>query len=405
MSKRILIVHRYFYPDTPPYAVMLKKIAEALLRSGYQVDVLTSMPSYYGSKKTGVPQVEHLNGLNVYRIKLLPEQNRNLLFRAINSVLFAILVFFKILFRSKYDLMTIASTPPIIMSTIMRIVTLFKRVPYVYHLQDIYPEIAYGNGNIKSKFLYRLLQSVDRRNNNHALKNIVLSSDMASTLIEGRKIKSDKVAIINNFIRTDRNNTIDFSYANYGDISPEDFKVVFCGNIGKLQNLDDTIVAAKQLQEYPDIKFIFIGEGIERKKLEQESGNLLNKKIFFLGYFESSKALAALEKSDIGLVSISEPTYKTAYPCKTMTYLNAGIPVLAIMNKQAELSKFLTDNKLGLIANPNDISSITETILTAYNKKATTKDNQMRIQEKANKEFGEQEILKKWVQLFDGLTK
>ena len=48
-SKRVLIVHRYFYPDTPTYARLLKKIAD-YISDKHQVNVLTTCPSYYGSE-------------------------------------------------------------------------------------------------------------------------------------------------------------------------------------------------------------------------------------------------------------------------------------------------------------------------------------------------------------------
>ncbi len=402
MSKRILIVHRYFYPDTPAYAIMLKKIGKKLVDHGYEVDVLTSMPSYYGSAQSGVPSTENLDGMKVHRLTLLPEKNRNMLARGLNSILFALLVFLKILFRKKYDLVTIATTPPVVMSFVVRMVSWIKGSPYLYHCQDIYPEIARGNGDLKSDWLYKTLRSVDRKNNQKALTNVVLSTDMANTLQQERGIEKDRIAIINNFIRISKDEKIQFSFAETG-LKDEDFKVVFCGNIGKLQNLDELVEVAKLLQDKEDIKFVFIGEGVERKKLEAQAGELLNRTIFFLGYFDSAKALTALEQSNIGVVSISEPTYKTAYPSKTMTYLNAGIPILAIMNETAELSRFIVDNQLGLIAKPNDLEAVKKQILKAYEQNEFYKTRQQDIKLKAKKEFGEEEILAKWITLFDKL--
>ena len=41
-----LAVHRYYWPDTPPYASMLRTIAAEWTGAGHPVDVLTSQPSY-----------------------------------------------------------------------------------------------------------------------------------------------------------------------------------------------------------------------------------------------------------------------------------------------------------------------------------------------------------------------
>ena len=43
---RILIVYRYFWPDTPPYATMLRDISRWLAEAGHDVEILTAQPSY-----------------------------------------------------------------------------------------------------------------------------------------------------------------------------------------------------------------------------------------------------------------------------------------------------------------------------------------------------------------------
>ena len=98
-SKRILIVHRYFYPDTPAYALILKKMAEEWVKEGHSVSVLTTFPSYYGSSINNVKKEENIGGININRIKLFPEKNRNILSRLFNTILFALITYLKILYR------------------------------------------------------------------------------------------------------------------------------------------------------------------------------------------------------------------------------------------------------------------------------------------------------------------
>ncbi|WGF92204.1 glycosyltransferase family 4 protein [Aequorivita marisscotiae] len=398
-TKKILIVHRYYYPDTPAYAVMLKKIAEHL-STEHSVEVLSSMPSYYGASTVGVKRKESLNKINISRIQLLPEKNRNFVIRIINTLLFAINVFFKILFRPKYDLITVATTPPIIIATVIRILSSIKGSKYLYHCQDIYPEIAYYNKNLNSKIFFNVLRFIDKKNNKKASKIVVLSEDMKNTLVKERGIDHSKITIINNFIRTETTNEQYFNYNDYG-IKDTDFIVVFCGNLGKLQNLNSIIKLAIKCENYHQIKFVFIGDGVESKNLINQAGNLLNKSIFFLGYLKSEIASKALEQSNIGVVSISEPTYKTAYPSKTMTYLNAGLPILAILNKSSELAKFIIDKKIGFVAAPDDLNEMKRATIEYYEKNENS--NQGYIKEIAQQEFGEEVILNKWSKLINSI--
>ena len=43
---KILFTHRYFWPDTPPYGLLLRDLAVAVSKEGHQVYVYTSVPSY-----------------------------------------------------------------------------------------------------------------------------------------------------------------------------------------------------------------------------------------------------------------------------------------------------------------------------------------------------------------------
>lgn len=398
-NKKILLVHRYYYPDTPAYAVMLKKIAEHLAKHN-RVDVLTSYPSYYGSSNEGVRKKEQRDNVSITRIRLLKEKRRKLSIRLMNTFLFSFFLFFIILFRKKYDVITVATTPPIIVATMIRLISRVKGNKYIYHCQDIYPEIAYYNNNLKSEILFKFLRRIDRKNNIKASNVIVLSEDMKNTLVNEREIKPDKISVINNFIRTEIDNLNRFEFEDYG-FTNADFILTYCGNIGKLQNLDSIIKLAQSTADYPNIKYVFIGEGVEKQKLIKKSGKLIGKTIYFMGYLKSDLAVHALRQSDLGIVSISDPTYKTAYPSKTMTYLNAGLPIFAIINEQSELANFILKQDLGVVVNSTNIDEMKKVLMLAYQN--CHNFDRKKIRKVAQKEFGVQTVLAKWSQLIENL--
>ena len=43
---KILFVYRHFWPDSPPYASMLRTISRHLVEQGHTVEVWTEMPTY-----------------------------------------------------------------------------------------------------------------------------------------------------------------------------------------------------------------------------------------------------------------------------------------------------------------------------------------------------------------------
>ena len=81
LDVKLLVVHRYFYPDTPTYAKLLGKLAKFHSTYIKKVEVLTAMPSYYGSEKKSIPRNENYQGIKIKRVRLLPEARRNFLLR------------------------------------------------------------------------------------------------------------------------------------------------------------------------------------------------------------------------------------------------------------------------------------------------------------------------------------
>src|SRR6478752_1960155 len=94
---RLLLIHRYFWPDTPPYAHMLRRIAAALATE-HEVTVLSTQPSYKPEvEMASQPRDERLDGFSVRRIRLMRETSRGSLVRGLNALLFALRVFAHVL--------------------------------------------------------------------------------------------------------------------------------------------------------------------------------------------------------------------------------------------------------------------------------------------------------------------
>jgi hypothetical protein len=111
---RVLIVHRYFWPDTPPYASILRSIAGRWAEDGHEVTVLTSQPSYTAGQDAR-PRREHVDGFEVRRVRLLTETKTNVIARVINVVLFTVSAMMRVE-RGRYDVVMAATTPPVVLA-------------------------------------------------------------------------------------------------------------------------------------------------------------------------------------------------------------------------------------------------------------------------------------------------
>ena len=86
---KILLSHRYFWPDTSPYATMLRSIAARFACDGHEVTVFTTLPSYHASSSAKVPARETLDGFKVIRMPIFKERKKNLPLRGFNVLAYA----------------------------------------------------------------------------------------------------------------------------------------------------------------------------------------------------------------------------------------------------------------------------------------------------------------------------
>lgn len=115
---RILLTHRYFWPDTAPYGLILRQLGEDLSDAGREVSVFTSKPSY-GKDLEGAPSRAQLGKVNVRRIRVLPDPRYLPPIRVINMLHYCAALFFHVL-GARADVVTAGTFPPVLATVSVR---------------------------------------------------------------------------------------------------------------------------------------------------------------------------------------------------------------------------------------------------------------------------------------------
>lgn len=368
-----LIVHRYFWPDTPPYASMLRSIATHLQATDRDIEVYTAQPSYGSSKEhASRPLSEQLDAVSVRRARLLPESKSNMFGRAVNLLLFSAQVFFRILML-RPSIVMVATTPPILVAFAATLAARLIGAGSIYHCQDIYPEVAEATGAMQNRRLARMLRWLDTMTMRRATSIVVLSSDMKQTVALRDASLERKTSVINNFV-------LDPSHSTNGSaihepvslpVSLRDdvdrFRILFAGNLGNFQGLDNVVAAAVQAASVlPAIDWIFLGKGQAQQRLEIAAGPHLGRTIFFEGHVSPVAAEAAIASADAALVSLSRGVIKAAYPSKTLTCLAAGTPLVVVAELDSELARSVVTEGIGVVAEPDVPASLLSAISVLF---------------------------------------
>jgi colanic acid biosynthesis glycosyl transferase WcaI len=395
---RLLVISRYFWPDTAPYAAMLPSLLKQWVDDGHEVTVFTAQPSQNLIKaKSKQPWKEQKDGYQVVRFPLFHESRGNILIRLLNMLLFMMGTLGYVLSNKRHHILLTTSHPPIMLAWVTQWCARLTKASFVYYYHDIYPELAHSAGLLGKGFLYRWLLKVDRGNCKKAAAVIVLSRDMKATLNDRQLNEIKKIHIINSFILP--------LYGSEPEMPPEflkepgKFRVLFAGNIGNFQGLDTVVDAAKLLEDHEDIQFLFVGDGAAKSDLINKAGSLVGKTISFFPRQNIGTINRVMETANLGLITLAPNIYRMAYPSKTMNYMAQGCPLLVAVEPESELSHFVEEKNIGYVAPPQNSIALKDAILRAYEERAGHAEMRVRTARLAQEIFGQEQATKAWSHL------
>jgi len=380
---------------------MLRSIGRQLVVEGHQVTILTAQPSYTkAASKLRMPRREELDGMLVLRCRLFREGKRNFLVRALNMILYMFTIVRHIVLRSRaarYDVAVVSTMPPVLMAAATRVGSRITGTSVIYHMMDIYPELAVISGMVRESLLTKWLRAVDRKNCSRAARVVVLSEDMRDT-VAARGTSIGNVEILNNFQLE--------SFAGEG-VVPEglekpagSFRLMFAGNIGRFQGLEILIEAITLLDDLPDLRLDILGDGIARQALERQAADRLGRRVFFHGYQPIENATCVIATADLSLITLNPEVIRMAYPSKTMTYLGVGSPVLVVVEQESSLARMVEAEGIGYVSPQGDVAALGDAIRRAYQRREELAAMRLRARELAEREFTASAVVPRWIRLF-----
>jgi colanic acid biosynthesis glycosyl transferase WcaI len=176
-------------------------------------------------------------------------------------------------------------------------------------------------------------------------------------------VPAEQVAIIPNWIDTKKVRPVKNGnpFRKRHGINGE-FVVMYSGNLGLCQRLEDVVAAAKHLRERADILFLLIGGGSLKAGLEQQVADLGLANVRFLPYQPKSQISESLSAADVHLVPLDERVASYLMPSKLYGVLASATPLIAIAPEDCELSELTLEHGVGVLACPGEPASLAQAI-------------------------------------------
>jgi len=365
-KKDILFLCQYFYPEYISSATLPYDVALALVKAGFSISVLCGYPKEYNHHGE-VPLDETREGIEIHRVKYLQSHRGNFAGRLINYFSFTLAILARLPSFRDYKAVIVYSTPPILPLLASWASQLFG-VKMVFVCYDVYPEIAYMTGSIdRAGFIGKIMHFINKSVYRRAIRVVALSSEMKDYLTRHRDLHgSGQVVVIPNWYKESGILETSKSYLNekFAGLNPMDnFVVSYFGNMGVCQDLETVLGAIRRLRCDCGVKFLFAGHGskLDQLRMVIQMERLTN--VIVYDFLHGEDFHDAMVISGAFLVSMHKQLVGLAVPSKTYSYMNAGKPVIAIMDTETDIARDLLANRAGYVVEVGAVDRLVEAII------------------------------------------
>lgn len=357
----VLFINRVYPPAKGATGRVLRDLAQAFAKDGWEVTVVTGGPQDAEQKDGAV---------SVKRVKA----------SAMKSPLNYFWVWLKLMvkaLRLPHHTLVVTLTDPPMLVVAGRFIARRKDSYHIHWCQDLYPDILPVIGMKLPKAIMSWLQSLSRRAMKSCDRVIVVGRCMARHLTH-TGLDMTKVTIIPNW--PDREITspipVTVNIANVAndhtkssrpilfDTTPK-FRVLYAGNLGRAHPIATILEAASILQgQHPEVEFVFVGDGPVHERLALERAKRGLENIRLLPTQPAERLRELMESGDVHLISMKPEATGMLVPSKLYSALAAQRPCILIGPEQSEPGRVIHDFHAGSVVPQGNPAALVDAIHT-----------------------------------------
>lgn len=355
--KKIAVVVDTFYPAKTSAAIQILDLSLALNSLGLEVTVF--VPNSYLKKSLDFNEIKNIKVISIRTPQI---KNINFLKRGINEILMPFVMIRTLKsssFKTDNFQGVIWYSPSIFISIFANYLSKNSKCRNYLILRDIFPKWSVDMGLIsKWSPVYALFRFFE--NYQYKLADsigIQSKGDYDHFESYKKKIKR-KVHVLDNWRAKP---VIEKTKINIVNTILRNRKIfIYSGNVGLAQNFPLFLESVKTLQNNEKIGFLIIGSGSEAAFVQNYIKENKLDNILFIDEVPHEQLPELYEQCHYGLILLDLNLKTHNIPGKFLSYLYAGLPVFAIINKGNDLEKIIDKNKLGMYSsddNHNDVAT------------------------------------------------
>lgn len=312
------------------------------------------------------------DGVNILKLKIGNMQKTNILEKGISTVLIETIFvrgIKKYFSNIKFDLV-LYSTPPITLENVVKYVKKRDNAITYLMLKDIFPQNAVDLGMLSKTglrgMLYRYFRNKEKKLYRISDKIGCMSyANIEYVKRHNPEVDTSKIELCPNCIEIQDVSITDEEkrrLRNRYSIPLDKKTFVYGGNLGKPQGIDFLIECLKSQLDNSNVFFLIVGNGTEFGKLQKFFYDYkpINMKLMkSMPKDEYDKMIAAC---DVGMIFLDHRFTIPNFPSRLLSYMQAGLPVLACTDKNTDVGKVIVEGEFGWWCESNNLSGFTEII-------------------------------------------
>lgn len=371
----IVLIADTFPPLRSSGAVQLLDLSREFVRQGHALTVM--LPS---SGLSAPWIIENHNGVQVLRLRAPKTKDINYVRRTINEFFMPFAILHNLrkspLAKQRWD-GVVWYSPSIFFGPIISSLKKINECRAYLIIRDIFPEWALDMGLMSRGLAYQFFKMI--ANYQYSVADVI-GIQAQGNQIYFRHRQDCQIEVLQNWLTDAPNVGCSISLANTVLAGRKVF--VYAGNMGIAQGLGVFIELAERLHSRKDIGFVFVGRGTDAKNLREDAQARGLDNIIFFDEIDPTEVPGLYAQCHIGIVAL-DPRHKTHnIPGKFLTYMQAGLPVLASINAGNDLEEMILSERVGRVSTTHSVDALQRLAIDLLNDVTTTGARNLEVSER-----------------------
>ena len=388
----ILIVTDAYFPSRTSVAVLLYELAQTFIEDDIKVSII--VPDS-GQSQSFTFKMEE--GCQIISVKALQAKDVNYIQRTLCEFINPWLVWFRLKQSSQF--MNLSIDGMIWYSPTIFWGPLIKRLKRHFHcrsyliLRDIFPDWALHLGMLKRGAAFAFFKAAELYQYRQANAIGIQSPNNLKYFQQQHPTCKAKLEVLWNWaIPLDSISKHPSSITIKETALAGRIIFVYAGNIGVAQGAQTLLNLINRLKDNLDIGFLIVCRGSEagviRNFVQQKQldNTVVSDEI---PHFEIP---SLFEQCDVGMMFLDRRHKTHNIPGKFVTYLQSGLPVLAVVNPGNDLMKLIPSKQIGEVYDGDDLEVLTQKTLTLAKEVRNDDQINQRCKSLANTQFASKTI-------------